>query len=115
MLQVNKKLMYPIRNTYNFKLINNQPINTIEHNNTYYDYNENKSFSQLKNIKHCIFDKTCKTIIDCASSIYELNDHSILIQMAKETSEESSCDERKIKLNGNFLINFYNCTLTIDK
>lgn len=114
MININKKLIIPLSNINDCKAINNEIVRTFEINNIYYEYDINKAFNQLNNLKHCVISKNCKNIENCKTEIYNVNDNNILIQLANNVILTSNCDERKFVLNGNYFINFYNCSINID-
>jgi len=112
--KVNKKLIIPLANENNCKIINSDITETIEYNNNYYEYNENKPLNYLNSLKHCIINENCKIIENCNFEINNINDGNIIIQLANKVNLTSSCDERKFILNGNHFIKFYNCSIKIN-
>lgn len=113
MSAVNKKLIIPLSNTISCNKLNFPITQTLEYKNEYYEYNVNKGIHQLNKLKHCI-NKKCGIVKDCNTEINNIDDNSILIQLANNTILYSNCDERKFHLNGNYFIKFNNCTINID-
>lgn len=114
MITANKKLIVPLSNENSCKVIKSEITKAIEYKNEFYEYDENKALPQLKILKHCIIKENCKSIKQCKSEMYNIDDSSILLQLAKNITLESDCDERKYTLNGNYFIKFFNCTIKID-
>jgi len=114
MRKINKKLIIPLANEKDCKVINDKITETFEINNQYYEYNNNKALYQLNELKHCTLRRDCETIKNCNMEIIKINDNSILIQLANNLSLTSSYDERKFILNGNYFITFYNCSINLD-
>lgn len=111
---VNKKLIHPLRTPDTCQMINFPITHVIEHNNHYYEFDNNKAFSQLHSPNHCIFQKNCEFIENCDSDIRILDDSSVLVQLRKESVLTSTCDERIFTLHGNYFIEFYNCTIILN-
>ena len=111
---VNKKLIHPLRTVDNCQTINFPITHAIEHNNQYYEFDQNKALYQLNKLDHCIFKKNCEIIINCKPEIHILDDSSILIQLANNFLLTSTCDERILLLHGNYFIEFYNCTIILN-
>lgn len=114
MEKLNKKIIIPLSNIDDCSSIDYEITKTFETNNTYYEYNINKAFHELSNLKHCILSKNCQNIKNCNTEIYSINDNSILIQLANNVILTSNYDERTFKLNGNYFIKFFNCSISIN-
>lgn len=111
---VNKKSIYPLQNTDTCQMINAPVTQTIEYKNQYYEYNNNKALNHLNKLEHCIFQKNCEFRKNCNSYIHILDDSTIIIHLAETLLLTSNCDERIFTLNGNYLVEFYNCTIDIN-
>lgn len=111
---VNKKVIIPLANTDTCNSINSELTETLEYNKQYYEYNENKAIHELKELKHCVISKDCINIKNCKTEIYNIDDSSIIIQLANNTILTSNRDERNYTLNGNYFIKFYNCTINLN-
>lgn len=84
-------------------------------NKTNYDFIENVQYEKtLKKSNLCIYKKNCRKIKNIKSEIIEIKPNSILLKNQNNTVLTSSCDDRIITLNGNYLINFYNCNIKIE-
>lgn len=113
LITINKKLIVPIRDTQNCTSINTPITPVLEYNQVYYSYMEHKSLLQLTHLNHCTIYNTCSTQQSCNTDIEALNDNTLIIQQAHKVLVESTCDERKIEITGNFYINFNNCSVRI--
>lgn len=114
MTLINKKVIIPLSNVHTCNVIDYPITQTLEYRGEYYEYDENKAIHQLNNLKHCIIKKNCKNIKNCNTEVYNIDDSSILIQLANNLTLTSNCDERKFELYGNYFVKFYNCTINVD-
>lgn len=114
MTRINKKSIIPLSNEKDCKIINSEIIETLEINNHYYKFDNNKDIYQLSELKHCILNKNCEIVKNCNNEIYHINDNMIIVQLANNITLKSNIDERKFVLKGNYFIKFYNCTINID-
>lgn len=57
---VNKKSIHPMKTVDTCQMIKFHIIKTIDHNNQYYEYNQNKALNHLDKLGHCIFRKNCE-------------------------------------------------------
>lgn len=113
MITINKKLIIPISNINTCNVIDAPITPTLEYHGTFFEYNINKPIYQLQKLNHCIVNKFCKNLERCNTEIYNIDDGSILIQLANDIKLTSDCDERKFTLQGNYFVKFYNCTITL--
>lgn len=85
----------------------------IEVDNRVLDYQENVYLKNLRNSKHCTIINNCNFKYNNKTDIEVFEDDMILIKNAIELEIVQDCDDRKIKLNKNYLILFYNCKMKI--
>lgn len=111
MTLVNKQIVLPLRNTQSCEMIDTIPVQILKINDTYYDYDINKSIFMLNRAKHCIFSKDCKYIKDCNTEIYNIDDGNMIIQLANKLILSSESDERIYTLYGNYFIKYVNTTI----
>ena len=111
---VNKKLIIPLKNPNNCQMIKSPITSLLEYNNHYYEFSRNKALHQLNSLNHCIAYKNCEIIQNCKTETYVLDDSSIVVQLANKMTLTSNCDERNFELNGNYFIEFYNCTIKLN-
>lgn len=111
---LNKKLIIPIINS-NYKKINDINKYSLEINGTYFEYNPEKSFKELFPLKHCVFSKSCKLINNNDSKVMEIEDNVIILENVRNLEMTSNCDERNFIVSGNYFIDFYNCSIFINK
>lgn len=114
MTEVNQKLIIPLSNIDNYQMIDSSVTKFLEYKNNYYEYDETKSTLQLNTLKHCIVNKNCKNIHNFNTEIINIEDSSLVVQLARNMTLTSDCDERKYVLNGNYYVKFYNCTLHLN-
>lgn len=113
-LILNKKLILPISNYENKKINENYKF-CLENNNSFYEYNPERSFKELSPLNSCILFNSCKLVNnEKYNNIMNLDDNLIIIENAIELKMNSSCDERRFILKGNFFINFHNCNIVIN-
>lgn len=117
-----------IPNTYklaDFKLITASPTETkheviiedqyvIEINETMYEYNPKILYEkELIPINNCILNHNCKLKENRAIEIKSLDDYTVLCKNMNNIELINNCDDRKINLNGNYLIVLNNCSIQI--
>ena len=110
----NKKLIIPSRQINTCLSIDSPITQTIEYENKYYEYDLTKALHQLNLLRHCIFKENCHITKNCKTEIYSIDGGSIIIELADKMKLHSSCDERQFDLNGNYFIQFYNCTINLN-
>lgn len=113
MTLVSKQIILPLHSTQTCKIFNTSPIQVMQINNTFYDYDITKPISKLNHAKYCIFNNDCKYIQDCNTEIYNIDDGHMIVQMAKNLVLSSESDERIYNLFGNYFIKFINTTIHI--
>ncbi len=114
MVEINEKIILPLATENNCNILNYPTTRIFEYKNTYFEYSKDKSLNQLNNLKHCIISKSCYNTKNCNTEIINIDDSSILIQLAYNISLTSSFDERKFVLNGNYFIKFYNGSINLN-
>lgn len=111
---LNKKIILPITNVNN-KKINEKIKYCLEYNETYFEFNPEKAFKELSYVNSCIFLNNCKLVNSNSNNeIIELQDNIIILEKCTNFKMNSSCDERKFVLEGNFFITFHNCNIVIN-
>ena len=61
----------------------------------------------------CIIKNDCQLIKNKDFEILELNIDTIIIKNASNITINQTCNSEKIVLNGNYLINYNNCSIKI--
>lgn len=127
-LEKNNDLIFLVKIPKNFEIIRiltiipmpNQnkeieaEIESIFHyNNKTYEYKENSYINECKISKHCTTDKTCKLITNNDTEIVNINEDIIIVKNAKNDTITSDYNNTNNILNGNFLIQYNNCSLKI--
>lgn len=107
-----RKLLVPIVNSNN-KQINEELEYVVKINNNTYSFENNLSLQELKLSKNCIVKKNCKLLSKLEEEIIELNFDLVILNNMKNKTFKSNCDERILVLNGNYFINFVNCSVEI--
>lgn len=87
--------------------------NIFKYNNKIYKYEENKFVNECKISKHCTIKKTCKLVKNYNTEIINVNDQTIIIKNAKNNTITNNLSNKNEILNGNYLIQYNNCTLMI--
>jgi len=106
-------LLYPITdNTKNELLFDPQKI--IKYNNKIYNYVKGTDFKNLKISSNCMLKIRCLKVFNNASEIIELSRGLILLKNQNNVNISSNCDDIKLIINGNYLINFNNCSIKIN-
>lgn len=113
LVRVNKQIITPLRNTNTCAMIVAPRTELIEFNNKYYEFDNSKDIHQLNTLNHCVMNKNCDFRTNCNSEIFNIDDSSILIQLAKNVTLTSDRDIRQYTLNGNYYIRYYNCTIKL--
>lgn len=86
----------------------------LEINKTNYEYNNSIQYEKdLKIIKNCIHYKNCKLRENNVMEIKKIDENTVICKNMENVSISNHCDDRKIKLQGHFLININNCTIEI--
>lgn len=86
----------------------------LEINSTNFEFsNAIQYVKDLKIIKNCIYYKNCKLTEYNVMEIKEIDENTIICKNMKNVSISNNCDDRKIELQGHFLININNCTIEI--
>ncbi|CAD7085464.1 unnamed protein product [Hermetia illucens] len=113
-LKLKKKLIFPIANSNN-KQIDEEPEYIIEIDNKAHSYQKGKSLKELPLSKNCIFRHDCKFIKNSNSEFTETEEDIVILTNMKNVTFNSSCDDRNFVLNGNYFVNFQNCTIQIGR
>lgn len=107
------KLITPLPNSYFFE-IDTQNDYIVEINNQVYTYNSEFTYNQLTISTHCILQDNCKFRFNNKTSIDLIDDDTIILKNAHKIVLEQNCDDRKITLTNNSLIQFYNCEIQLN-
>lgn len=111
---IKHKLIVPLSNLHNCIKIVSPITSTFEYKNTLYEYDETKSIPQLNRLNHCIIHNKCPLTEDCYFDTIHIDDDIVIIQNSNDLILESTCDDRKFTLFGNYFIRFNNCTIFIN-
>ena len=114
MFEINEKLIIPLANEKDCYSLNTPSVRAYEYDNKYFEFDKSKSLNQLINLNHCIINKNCISIKNCNSEIINIDDSSLLIQLANKINLTSNFDKRYFELNGNYLIKYFNGTITLN-
>lgn len=108
----NKKLIVPIANS-NEKQIDQDIELVIEKDSKFYSFENGKTFKELRLSKNCIYKGNCMFTTSPENEQIIIDDNIIILNNAIQKDFNSTCDNRKMTLNGNFFINFQNCSIQI--
>lgn len=86
---------------------------TFELETKIYKFEENKHLKDLKISTHCIIKNNCQLIKNKDLEILELEMDTIIIKNAINITINQTCNSENIVLNGNYLINYNNCSIRI--
>lgn len=89
----------------------NELVVTLD--NVTYSYKENSNLKELQESKNCVCIKNCKLKYNNETVLEVIDDDLIIVKNSFELKLKQKCDEREITLNGNHLINFYNCEISL--
>lgn len=106
------KIIKPIPNS-NYFMIDEEEEFVIEVNDNIYKYEEKSIFKNLKKSKNCVFSNSCHLVYNNVTSIEEIDGKTLLLKNMFKELIYQNCDQRIITLNGNYLINYNNCTIKI--
>lgn len=85
----------------------------FEFDNKIYKFEEHKHLKDLKISTHCIIKNNCQLIKHNEFEIIELDIDTIIIKNSINININQTCNSEKIILNGNYLINYNNCSVKI--
>lgn len=77
-------------------------------------FEENKHFKQLKPSTHCMLIKNCKLITSKDLEIIALDEKTVMIKNSVNLIVNNTCTKNNTILNGNFLLQFNNCSIEIN-
>lgn len=103
------KVLTPIPNK-EFMEVDADSEFTVEYKNRIYKFEQNKVLNELIESKHCIIRQNCKPRMNKQTEIIPFDDETILVKNF-ESNVNHTCDDRQLKISGNYLITFTNCTL----
>lgn len=108
------KLLIPIPNK-NHVEIDEEEQQFVEFNGIKYQYYNGVLYkNELKPLKNCITKRNCILRENKAREIKVLDQNTIICKnMAEIKIENNTCNDNNITLNGHYLININNCTITI--
>lgn len=86
----------------------------IRYNNKTYSYTENKDLKNQKIYNSCLITKNCMKTFNNVSQIIELDRGIVIAKNLNQANLSSDCDERRITLNGNYLLSLHNCSIKIN-
>lgn len=107
-------LITPIANN-KYKELELETEKIVRFKNITYIYNENKDLKNQKTLKNCLIKKNCVKHFNNDPEIFEIDRGTILLKNQKDVNLTSTCDQRRSILNGNYLLNFHNCSIKIDQ
>lgn len=109
---VKQRIIVPIPNNENYE-IDYKTEKIIGFENQSYTFKENKYLKELELSKHCLIKNNCQMIKNIDLEILQLDIDTIIVKNSVNISIEQTCNVDKIVLNGNYLINFNNCSVKI--
>lgn len=110
---VNYKLITPMPTESNLEIVL-EDIYILEINETKYEFNGNIQYErELKPLNNCITNNNCKLIVNKQPTVRKIDETTILCKNMCNHEIVNMCDDRKIKLNGNFMLNVNNCSIKI--
>lgn len=112
-IQTDLKMIVPLPNK-NYMEINEPNGHVIEIGNKVLNYKENVYLKNLENSKHCTLLNNCNFRYNNKTEIEAFEDDMILVKNANDLQIVQDCDSRKIKINKNYLLVFYNCKIEIN-
>lgn len=104
-------LITPVPNKH-FLEITEENKYVVNIDNKMYEYKEGVSFKNLKKTNICNLN-TCKLRYNNKTIIENIGEETLIIKNAFDMKIKQNCDNRKIVIKGNVLINFYNCKIEI--
>ena len=111
--QIDLKLIVPVPNKQNLE-IQIQEYYFIELNKTMYHYQNDVQYKKdLIVVNNCITNKNCTLKENYNSEIKRIDESTIICKNLKNENIVNKCDDRKIKLEGNYLITINNCSIYI--
>lgn len=111
-ITVKLRFIVPIPDNENNEIESNME-RFFEFQNKTYKFEENKHLKDLKLSHHCLIKNNCQLIKNKDFEIIQLDIDTIIIKNAINTTVNQTCNFEKILLNGNYLINFNNCSVRI--
>lgn len=109
--QVDLKFITPIPNKFNLEALLEEYF-FIEINNAMYHYlNDVQYEKDLIPVNNCITNKNCTLKENYITEIKKLDESTIICKNMKNENIVNKCDDRNIKLEGNYLITINNCTI----
>lgn len=108
----NKKLIVPIANS-NKKQIDQDIEFVIEKDSKFYSFENGKTLKELKISKNCIYKGNCIFITSPENEQIKIGENIIILNNVVHKDFNSTCDNRRMSLNGNFFINFQNCSIQV--
>lgn len=111
-IKTDLKMITPIPNKNKIEIDANDEY-IVEIDNQTFAYQDNVPLRKLKITNHCTYYNTCKFNFNNITSILSLDEETIIVKNVFFEKVNQDCDDRKFKLEGNFFINFNNCSITI--
>lgn len=106
------RLITPIPNKDHLEI--DYPDETIiEINNIILHYEENKILRHLKRSNHCSIRNNCKYSFNNETDVKDIDDETVLLINVRKEYVKQTCDNRNLRLTGNYLLSFNNCNITI--
>lgn len=109
---VKLRIIVPLPNIHNNE-IDAITEKSFEFENKTYRFEENKHLKDLKLSTHCTIKNNCQLVSNKDFEIIQLDIDTIIIKNAMNISVNETCNSEKVMLNGNYLINFSNCSIRI--
>lgn len=110
---IDKMMIFPITNNNQEELLF-EPEEIIRYNNKTYNFVSNKEISKLRLSNNCIITNNCMKILNNVSEIIEIETGIVIIKNSKNMSLSNNCKQKVVTLNGNYLLQFRNCTIELD-
>lgn len=110
---VTKKYLITGLSNENYEKIVMKDEEIVKINRTVYTLDKSTDLKKLKKSNSCIYSQNCIKIKDFKMELLEIEEGLILLKNYKNVSLNSTCDERIVRLNGNYLLNYNDCELQI--
>lgn len=98
----------------NYMEINEPNGYVIKIGNNVLQYEENVYFKNLRKSKHCTLSNNCNFKFNNKTEIEAFDDDMILVKNANNLEIIQDCDSRRLIINKNYLLTFYNCKININ-
>lgn len=112
-ITLEKMLLIPISDDSN-KELSFSPLEIVKYKNQTFSYIKDKDLKNLELCNNCLIKRNCERTLNNMSEIIELREGTILAKNQRLVKFNSTCNNEEIILNGNYIINFSNCSIKIN-